>query len=152
MIANTEPYARRHVAARGSDNKIYMSLAECDVTYHIAGFFHGRKPFANFAFLWRFTKVFSAKIYFQAISCRASGRGALGHHKFTKVFCAKILFKQFAKVFSRERNPLYGNFGTFDLSRNWWLWKRHCGNSLATFSVKLQLSNVLPYKRQLIGI
>ena len=30
-------------AARGSDNKIYVSLAECDVTYHIAGFFHGRK-------------------------------------------------------------------------------------------------------------
>ena len=40
---------------------------------------------------------------------RASGRGALGYRKFAKVFSAKkSIFKQFAKVSSRDRNPLYG--------------------------------------------
>ena len=47
----------------------------------------------NFAFLWRFAKVFSAKTYFQAIRYRASGRGALGYRKFAKVFSAKIYFQ-----------------------------------------------------------
>ena len=32
-----------------------------------SGFLSREKTFANFAFLWRFAKVFSAKIYFQAI-------------------------------------------------------------------------------------
>ena len=60
----------------------------------------------NFAFLWRFAKDFSAKIYFQAIRYRASGRGAPQIRE--SFFPRKSIFKQFAKVFSRERNPLYG--------------------------------------------
>ena len=68
----------------------------------------------NFPFLWRFAKVFSAKIYFQAIRYRTSGRGALGYvlvgvvHWVTansrKFSPRKSIIKQFAKVFSRERN------------------------------------------------
>ena len=58
-----------------------------------SGFLSREKTFANFTFLWRFVKVFSAKIYFQPIRYRASGRGALGYHKFGKVFFAKIYFQ-----------------------------------------------------------
>ena len=54
-----------------------------------SGFLSWEKTFENFAFLWRFVKVFSVKIYFQAIRYRASGRGALGYHKFAKVFSTK---------------------------------------------------------------
>ena len=39
---------------------------------------------------WRFAKVFSAKIYFQAMIYRVSGRGALGYRKFMKVFFSKV--------------------------------------------------------------
>ena len=74
-----------------------------------SGFLSREKTFANFEFLWRSTKVLSAKIYFQAIRYRVSGRGALGYCKFAKLSPRKSIFKQFVKVFSRERNPLYGN-------------------------------------------
>ena len=74
--------------------------------YHIAsGFLSREKTFANFAFRWRFAKVFSAKIYFQAIRYRASGRGALGSSKFAKVFSAKIYFQAIRESFIP---PLYG--------------------------------------------
>ena len=53
----------------------------------------------NFAFLWRFAKGFSAKIYFQAIRYRTSGRGALGYRKFTKVFSTKIYFQAIRESF-----------------------------------------------------
>ena len=41
----------------------------------------------------KFSKVFSAKIYFQAIRYHTSGRDALGYRKFSKVFSAKIYFQ-----------------------------------------------------------
>ena len=59
-----------------------------------SGFLSREKTSTNFAFLWRFAKVFSVKTYFQAIKYRASGRGALGYHKFAKVFSAKIIYLQ----------------------------------------------------------
>ena len=55
-----------------------------------SGFLSWEKTFANFAFLWRFAKVFSAKINFQAIRYRVSGRGALGYRKFAQVFSVKF--------------------------------------------------------------
>ena len=77
------------------------------ILYRISGFLSREKTFENFTFLWQFAKVFSAKNFFQSIRYRASGHGALGYRKFANVFSAKSIFKQFEKVFSRERNPLY---------------------------------------------
>ena len=37
------------------------------VEHRLGVLYSWRKLFANFAFLWRFAKVFSSKIYFQAI-------------------------------------------------------------------------------------
>ena len=56
------------------------------------------KTFANFAYLWRFTKVFSAKIYFQAIRYRASGCGALGYHKLDTVLVDVVHWVNYHKL------------------------------------------------------
>ena len=61
--------------------------------------------FTNFAFLWRFEKVFSAKIYFQAIKYRASGCGALGYCKLAKVFSTKIYFQAIRQSFLPRKKP-----------------------------------------------
>ena len=45
------------------------------------------------------------KIYFQAIRYRASGCGALGYHKFTKVFSAKIYFQAIRESFLPRKKP-----------------------------------------------
>ena len=68
-------------------------------------FLSREETFANFVFLWRFAKVFSAKIYFQAIRYRASGCGALGCRKFAKVFSAKINFQAIRKGFLPRKKP-----------------------------------------------
>ena len=81
-----------------SNNKIYIYLKHRHALPY-SGFLSREKTFANFAFLWRFARVFSAKIYFQVIRYRASGRGALGYRKFAKVFSAKFSFCRNAKVF-----------------------------------------------------
>ena len=60
----------------------------------------------NFAFLWRFAKDFSAKIYFQAIRYRASGRGALRYCKFAKVFSLKIYFQAIRESFLPRKKPV----------------------------------------------
>ena len=73
--------------------------------YTVSGFLSREKTFANFAFLWRFARVFSAKIYFQAIRYRASGRGALGYCKSVKVFSAKIYFQAIRKSFLPRKKP-----------------------------------------------
>ena len=59
-------------------NRIYFVVFTVPVLLY-SGFLSREKTFANFTFLWRFANVFSAKIYFQAIRYRASGRGALGY-------------------------------------------------------------------------
>ena len=68
-------------------------------------FLSREETFANFVFLWRFVKVFSAKIHFQAIRYRASGCGALGCRKFAKVFSAKINFKAIRESFLPRKKP-----------------------------------------------
>ena len=70
-----------------------------------SGFLSREKTSANFQFLWRFVKVFSAKIYFQAIRYRASGHGALGYRKFAKVFSAKIYFQAIHESFLPRKKP-----------------------------------------------
>ena len=94
--------------------------------YRIAGFFRGRKLSRILRFCGdsrklsplksifkqldtvlvgvmlgyhKFVKVLSAKIYFQAIRYRASGRGALDYCKFAKVFSAKIYFQAICERF-----------------------------------------------------
>ena len=42
-----------------------------------------------------------------AFRCHVNGCGELGYHKSAKVFSVKIIFKQFSKVFTHERNPVY---------------------------------------------
>ena len=61
-----------------------------------------RKTFVNFAVLWLFAKVFSAKF---------GGVASLPRHKraIRKSFlCENSFFRQFAKVFSLEIFPQYG--------------------------------------------
>ena len=70
-----------------------------------SGFLSREKTFANFAFLCRFAKVFTAKIYFQSIRYRASGRGALGYCKFAKVFSTKIYFQAIRETFLPRKTP-----------------------------------------------
>ena len=65
----------------------------------IIRFLSREKTFVNFA------KVFSAKIYFQAIRYHASGRGALGYRKFAKVFSAKIYFQAIPESFLLGKKP-----------------------------------------------
>ena len=79
--------------------KDVMLAVEPRLGISYSGLLCGRIFFSNFVFLWRFVKVFSAKIYFQAIRYRASGRGALGYHKFAKVFSAKIYFQAICESF-----------------------------------------------------
>ena len=52
-------------------------------------------------------KVFSAKIYFQAIRYRASGRGALGYCKFAKSFLRENLFSSNSRKFSPAKETRY---------------------------------------------
>ena len=60
-----------------------------------------------FTFLWQFTKVFSAKIYFQANRYLTSGRGAPGYRKFANVFSAgKIFFSSISRKFSPAKENL----------------------------------------------
>ena len=72
---------------------------------HNSGFLSREKSFANFAFLWQFVKVFSVKIYFQAIRYRASGRGVLGYRKLVKVFFSKIYFQAIRESFLPRKKP-----------------------------------------------
>ena len=51
-----------------------------------SGFLSREKTFANFGFSVAICKIFSTKTCFQAISYRASGRGALGYRKFESFF------------------------------------------------------------------
>ena len=51
--------------------------------------------------------MFSAKIYSQAITYRASGRGALGYRKFAKVFSAKIYFQAIRGKFFPAKETRY---------------------------------------------
>ena len=44
-------------------------------------------------------------MYFQAIRYRASGRGALGYRKFAKVFSAKIYFQAIRESFLPRKKP-----------------------------------------------
>ena len=82
--------------ARGLQSKLLIPYS---------GLLLWEKTFANFAFLWQFAKVFSTKIYFQAIRYRASGRGALGYCKFAKVFSAKIYFQAIRESFLPRKKP-----------------------------------------------
>ena len=51
------------------------------------------------------------------IRCCVNECGKLGYRKSAKVFSRKSIFKQFAKVFTRERNPLYGTIHLTNLYR-----------------------------------
>ena len=82
----------------GTRSRIYTCI------YRIAGFFPGRK-LSRISLLWRFAKVFSAKIYFKAIRYRASGRGALGYCKFAKVFSEKMYFQVICESFLPRKKP-----------------------------------------------
>ena len=85
----------------------YSSCICSFLQWHIlySMFLSREETFANFVFLWRFAKVFSVKIYFQAIRYRASGCGALGCRKFAKVFSAKINFQAIRKSFLPRKKP-----------------------------------------------
>ena len=70
-----------------------------------SGFLSREKTCANFGFSVAIREIFSAKIYFQAIRYRASGRGALGYRKFAKVFSAKICFQAIRESFLPQKKP-----------------------------------------------
>ena len=73
-----------------------------------SGFLSREKTFANFAFLWRFANVFSAKTIFKQIDTALLGVVHWDTANSRMFSLRKCIFKQFAKGFSRERNPLYG--------------------------------------------
>ena len=72
-----------------------------------SGFLSREKTFVNSTFLWQFVKILSAKIYFQAIRYRASGRGVLGYRKFAKALSAKIYFSSNSRKFSPAKETRY---------------------------------------------
>ena len=86
------------------------------ITY--SGFLSQEKTFANFAF-WRFVKVLSMNIYFQAIKHRTSGRIALGYCKFAIFSLQKSIFQAICESFLPRKKPTIRYFNDDKLSVVW---------------------------------